>query len=159
VKTRTLVVALLFAVRVFAAESDRAGLTPGSLAESWLTGGPDCVSVPDWQVHAHNDDFYILRESGCLDAEKPFLYLIFGQDRALLEDTGVAPEGRPMVPLAPVVLDLMAKWAAKKQHAPVPLVVIHSHSHGDHTAADPQFKSLPGVQVITAAPADIQKAT
>jgi len=158
VKTRTLIVALLFAVRVFAAESDRAGLTPGSLAESWLTGGPDCVSVPDWQVHAYNDDFYILRESGCLDAEKPFLYLIFGQERALLEDTGVAPAGRPMVPLAPVVLDLMEKWAAKKQHAPVSLVVIHSHSHGDHTAADPQFRALPGVQVITAAPADIQKA-
>ena len=141
-KTRTLVVALLFVVRTFAAESDRAGLVPGSLPDSWRSGGPDCVSVPDWQVHAYNDDFYILRESGCLDAEKPFLYLIFGEERALLEDTGVAPEGRPMVPLAPVVLDLMAKWAAKKHHAPVSLVVVHSHSHGDHTAADAQFKAL-----------------
>jgi glyoxylase-like metal-dependent hydrolase (beta-lactamase superfamily II) len=120
----------------------------------------DDIELSDsWrEVHAYNDDFYILRESGCLDAEKPFLYLIFGQERALLEDTGVAPQGRPMVPLAPVVLDLMAKWAAKKQHAPVSLVVIHSHSHGDHTAADAQFKALPGVQVIAPAPAEIQKA-
>ena len=82
-KTRTLIVTLLFVARVLAVESDRAGLTPGSLPDSWLTGGPDCVSVPDWQVHAYNDDFYILRESGCLDAEKPFLYLMFGSDKPM----------------------------------------------------------------------------
>src|SRR6185503_19635933 len=41
VKTRSLIVALLFVARAFAAESDRAGLTPGSLPDSWLTGGPD----------------------------------------------------------------------------------------------------------------------
>src|SRR5215475_15051091 len=83
-----------------------AGLEPGALPAAWLTGGPNCVSVPDWQVHEYNEDFYILRESGCINAEKPFLYLIFGEDKALLEDTGVASEvdGRA-IPTAPVVLD------------------------------------------------------
>ena len=56
---------------------------------SWLSGGPNCVSVPDWQVHEYNDNFYILRESGCINYEKPFLYLIFGDKKALLEDTEV----------------------------------------------------------------------
>src|SRR5262245_56729655 len=70
--------------------SDRAGLKPGSLAEPWLTAGPNCADMPDWQVHEYNEDFYILRESGCINAEKPFLYLIFGDNKALLEDTGVA---------------------------------------------------------------------
>ena len=51
----------------------------------------------------------------------------------------------------------MAKWAAKRKHAPVSLVVIHSHSHGDHTAGDPQFKALPNVEFIAATPADVQK--
>src|SRR6185503_6067695 len=135
------------------------GLVPGSLAEPWLTGGPNCVAVPDWQVHEYNEDFYILRESGCINAEKPFLYLIFGEEKALLEDTGVAaePDGRT-IPTAPIVLDLMAKWAKKKHHAPVSLVVIHSHSHGDHTAGDAQFKALPNVQFIAASPSEIQKA-
>jgi len=160
VKTRIAVVVLILVARTFAAESDRAGLVPGSLAEPWLTGGPNCVSIPDWQVHEYNEDFYVLRQSGCLNAEKPFLYLIFGEEKALLEDTGVAVEadGR-VIPTAPVVLDLMAKWAKKKNHAPVSLVVIHSHSHGDHTAGDPQFKGLPNVQFIAAAPLEIQKAS
>jgi glyoxylase-like metal-dependent hydrolase (beta-lactamase superfamily II) len=158
-KTRLLIAVLLLVTPVLAVESDRAGLAPGSLAEPWLTGGPNCVAVPDWQVHEYNEDFYILRQSGCINAEKPFLYLIFGDTKALLEDTGVASEadGR-VIPTAPVVLDLMAKWAKKKNRAPVPLVVIHSHSHGDHTAGDAQFKALPNVQFIAAAPAEIQKA-
>src|SRR5688572_17646394 len=139
-KLRLLVCVLLLMPRAFAAENDRAGLVPGSLAEPWLTAGPNCVSMPDWQVHEYNEDFYILRQSGCLNAEKPFLYLIFGEQKALLEDTGVAtePDGR-VIPTAPVVMDLIAKWAKKKNRAPMPLVVIHSHSHGDHTAGDAQF--------------------
>ena len=142
---------VIFAACAVAAQSDRAGLKPGTLAEPWLTGGPNCLTVPDWQVHEYNEDFYILRESGCVDFEKPFLYLIFGEKKALLEDTGVASaEDKSVIPTAPVIMDLMAKWAERKNHAPVSLVVIHSHSHGDHTAADAQFKEMPGVQFIAA---------
>src|ERR1700704_6722067 len=130
-KTRTLTALLAFAVSATAASSDRAGLKPGTLAEPWLTGGPNCLTVPDWQVHEYNQDFYILRESGCIHYEKPFLYLIFGNDRALLEDTGAGP-----VQTAPFVLSLIEKWAKKRNRAPVPLMVIHSHGHGDHIAGD-----------------------
>ncbi len=158
--TNTLILFLAFAGGAFAAESNYAKLQPGSLAEPWLNGGPNCLTVPDWQIHEYNEDFYILRESGCVNTEKPFLYLIFGEDKALLEDTGVAERGtRRILPTAPVIMDLMAKWAERKHHAPVSLVVIHSHSHGDHTAADGQFKGQPNVQFIAAAPDEIQKAT
>ena len=44
--------------------------------------------MPKWQVHAYNPDLYIIRESGCTNYEKPFLYLFFGKDRAMLQDTG-----------------------------------------------------------------------
>src|SRR6478672_10333959 len=111
-KIRILAVILLLSTTAFAAENDRAGLMPGSLAEPWITGGPNCLTVPDWQIHEYNEDFYILRESGCINAEKPFLYLIFGENKALLEDTGVAREGdNSIIPTAPVIMDLMAKWA------------------------------------------------
>jgi hydroxyacylglutathione hydrolase len=63
----------------------------GTLPRSWVTGGPNCLEVADWQVHAYNSSFFILRESGCTNYEKPFLYLIFGKDRALLVDTGAGP--------------------------------------------------------------------
>ena len=151
------------AVPAMAAQSDRAGLKPGDLSQPWQTGGPNCVSVPDWQVHEYNEDFYILRESGCVDAEKPFLYLIFGDKKALLEDTGVArrmPDGTrgEAISTAPIILDLMARWAARKHHAPVSLVVIHSHGHSDHTAADAQFQAMPEVQFIAPTPDAVQNA-
>src|SRR5947209_5364697 len=112
-----------------ASEPDGAGLQAGKLPGKWMTGGPNCVNVPDWQVHEYNQDFYILRESGCIHYEKPFLYLIFGEDKVLLEDTGAGE-----VQTAPFVMKLIEKWAKKKNRAPVPLIVIHSHGHGDHTA-------------------------
>ena len=135
----------------------------GGFPAHWIGGGPDCPREGDLQVHAFNEDFYILRESGCINAEKPFLYLMFGNDRALLEDTGVARReagatGEKVIPTAPVVMDLIAQWAARKHRAPVPLVVIHSHAHGDHVAGDPQFQALPNVQVIAPTPSAIQQA-
>src|ERR1700728_1931262 len=156
--TNTLILFLALAGGVFAAENYYAKLQPGSMAEPWLNGGPNCLTVPDWQIHEYNEDFYILRESGCVNAEKPFLYLMFGEDKALLQDTGVASAAdKSVIPTAPVIMDLMAKWAKRKKHAPVSLVVIHSHSHGDHTAADGQFKQMPGVQFVAATPPEIQK--
>jgi glyoxylase-like metal-dependent hydrolase (beta-lactamase superfamily II) len=136
-----------------ASEPDGAGLQPGVMPASFKTGGPNCVTLPDWEVHEYNEDFYILRESGCIDAEKPFLYLIFGEQKALLEDTGVGK-----VQVAPVVIGLLDKWAKKKNQAAVSLIVIHSHGHGDHTAGDPQFQALRNVQFVPAKPEEIQKA-
>ena len=109
--------------------------------------------MPDWQVYAYNENFYILRESGCIHFEKPFLYLIFGQEKALLEDTGAGE-----VQIAPVVMDLIAKWAKRTKHSPVPLIVVHSHAHGDHIAGDKQFQALPAVQFVAATPAEVSKA-
>src|SRR5712691_10956629 len=153
-KTQIITAALLLAVFGLASENTRADLKPGTLAEPWLTGGPNCLTVPAWQVHEYNDDFYILRESGCIHYEKPFLYLIFGRDKALLEDTGAG-----QVDSASVVKDLIAQWAKRNnKSAPVPLIVVHSHSHGDHTAGDSGFKNLPNVQLVTANVAELQKA-
>src|SRR4051794_28134956 len=91
---------------------------PGTLPAAWITGGPDCAAVPKWQVHEYNPTFVILRESGCTNYEKPFLYLILGSERALLVDTGAGP------------VDTAAE--VKKLIGGKPLVVAHSHAHGDH---------------------------
>ncbi|HEV2691146.1 MAG TPA: hypothetical protein VGV35_21465, partial [Bryobacteraceae bacterium] len=79
---------LFFLAMAQAPQPDGAGVRTGTFPAQWITGGPDCAAVPPWQVHAYNEDFYILRESGCTNYEKPFLYLLFGNDKALLEDTG-----------------------------------------------------------------------
>src|SRR5580658_7262541 len=108
-KTQLLTAGLVLAVYGLAENHTRAVLQPGTLAEPWVTGGPNCLTIPDWQVHEYNEDFYILRESGCINAEKPFLYLMFGDNKALLEDTGVASAAdKSVIPTAPVIMDLMA---------------------------------------------------
>lgn len=126
-----------------APQPDGAGVRPGTLPAKWITGGPDCAEVPDWQVHAYNEDLYILRESGCTNYEKPFLYLIFGNDRVLLEDTGAGKNeaGR-------AVSRVVEAWCARKGRTSIPLVVAHSHSHGDHVAGDAQFRAMANTTMV-----------
>jgi hydroxyacylglutathione hydrolase len=138
-------VALLMACAAFgqAPEPKGGGVRPGSLPAHWLTGGPNCLELPDWQVHEYNPDLYILRESGCTNYEKPFLYLLFGESRAMLLDTGAGKTdvGRE-------VSSLIAKWLQRKGRANIPLIVAHSHSHGDHVAGDSQFRGQPNVTLV-----------
>jgi glyoxylase-like metal-dependent hydrolase (beta-lactamase superfamily II) len=126
---------------------------PGTLPATWITGGPNCLEVPDFQVHEYNPDLFILRESGCINYEKPFLYLFFGTDKALLYDTGAGQT----VPTGRVVSELIAKWSKRANRTtPIPLIVAHSHAHGDHTAGDAQMKALPNTTVIGTDVASVQ---
>jgi hydroxyacylglutathione hydrolase len=127
----------------------------GVLPASWLVAGPNCLEVPDWQIHEYNPNLYILRESGCANYEKPFLYLFFGKERALLVDTGAGPT----VDTAATVQNLIAKWQKRNQHeAAVPLVVAHSHGHGDHVSGDKGFEGMANVTLVPAKPEELQKA-
>jgi hydroxyacylglutathione hydrolase len=126
-----------------APQPDGGGVRGGSLAAKWITGGPNCIEVPDWQIHEYNEDFLILRQSGCVNYEKPFLYLLFGKDKALLEDTGAAPSDA-----ARVVGEAIAKWLKLKGRTSISLIVTHSHSHGDHVAGDAGFRGLPNVTMV-----------
>jgi hydroxyacylglutathione hydrolase len=126
---------------------------PGTFPAAWRSGGPKCTEIPNWQVHEYNPNFFILRQSGCIHFEKPFLYLIFGRDRALLEDTGAGAADT-----ASIISDLLSQWARRNNKSSVPLVVVHSHSHGDHVAGDAQLAEMPNVQLVKAAVPDIQKA-
>jgi hydroxyacylglutathione hydrolase len=85
-------------------------------------------------VHAYNRDLFILRQAACTSYEKPFLYLLFGRDKALLLDTGAGG-----VDVAATVDTLVRSWLARNGRASTELVVAHSHAHGDHVAGDSQF--------------------
>ncbi|SFS11137.1 Glyoxylase, beta-lactamase superfamily II [Granulicella pectinivorans] len=119
------------------AQPDGGSVRPGRLPLSWSTGGPRCMEMPEWQVHEYNPDLFILRQSGCTDYEKPFVYLFFGKDRALLYDTG-SRKGN----LAPTLQHVMHQWMQRNQRTSMPLVVVHSHSHGDHVAGDAGIQAL-----------------
>jgi hydroxyacylglutathione hydrolase len=136
-----------------AQQADDKGVRHGEFPNKWITGGPKCAEVPDWQVQEYNEDLYIIRESGCTDPEKPFLYLFFGRDRALLEDTG---SGHPET--AREISAVTSRWLRHNHRESIPLIVTHSHSHDDHVAGDSQMASLPNVTMVPLNVAGLQKA-
>jgi hydroxyacylglutathione hydrolase len=126
-----------------APQPDGGGVRTGELPKSWRTGGPTCDEAPEWEVHAYNPDLYILRENGCVNYEKPFLYLFFGSEKALLIDTGAGETH-----VASAVSGVIDEWATRNHRQPPPLIVGHSHSHDDHIAGDAQFRARPDTTVV-----------
>jgi hydroxyacylglutathione hydrolase len=107
----------------------------------WDAGAKDCQShhAPPIEVHAFNPQTYILRESLCATFEAPFMYLLIGTTRAVLIDDGDVADPHAM-PLAQIVLGLLPPN--------LPLLVVHTHRHLDHRAADAQFANRSNVQVV-----------
>jgi hydroxyacylglutathione hydrolase len=123
--------------------------TAGSLDVSWNHGGRSkrAAADPPIQVHRYDEHTVILRQSKSVHYEAPFLYLLFGNDRALLLDTGATAE--PLLfPLREIVDGLVAGWLARHPRDRYELVVAHSHGHGDHVAADGQFTGRADTTVV-----------
>jgi glyoxylase-like metal-dependent hydrolase (beta-lactamase superfamily II) len=141
----------IFAVSAIALLAGQAGpsvpgFERGVLPARWTPDAPDCVSAPPFFAHEYNPTFIVIRQSGCTNFEKPFLYLILGSRQALLVDTGA-----PGADVAGIVDNLLRRHSERQQRsAPLPLVVVHSHGHADHTSGDPAFRRQPGVQVVDA---------
>jgi hydroxyacylglutathione hydrolase len=95
------------------------------------------MQVPDWLVHEYNPNLYIIRQSGCLDFEKPFVFLMFGKDRGLLLDTGSRN-----FPAAEMVQNVVGKWLKRNNRPSIELLVVHTHPHSDHVAGDEALKHL-----------------
>jgi hydroxyacylglutathione hydrolase len=120
-----------------APQPDGGGIRPGTLPAAWSTGGPKCMEMPEWQVHEYNPDLYLLRQSGCTDYEKPFVFLFFGADRALLLDTG-SRRGN----MATEIQLIVHRWLLRNNRTGIPLIVAHTHSHSDHVAGDAELQAL-----------------
>jgi glyoxylase-like metal-dependent hydrolase (beta-lactamase superfamily II) len=118
-------------------QPDGGGLRAGTLPLTWMTGGPKCMEMPEWQIHEYNPDLFILRQSGCTDYEKPFVYLLFGKEKALLYDTG-SRNGN----LAPTLQRVVHEWLERNKRTSITVIVTHSHSHGDHIAGDAALQAL-----------------
>ncbi len=125
---------------------DTAPLAARPVPEGWYAGGATCGAAPPLRVQAYDADTYILRQAACTNYEKPFLYLLFGRDRALLLDTGAGH-----VDVVTPVDTLVRAWLAAHRPggaAPFTLVVAHSHAHGDHVAGDAELARRPSTVVV-----------
>jgi hydroxyacylglutathione hydrolase len=116
----------------------------GSLEVSWIHGAP---GEPAVQVHRYDEHTVILRQSKSTSYEAPFLFLLFGNDRALLLDTGATADPERF-PLRETVDQLVAGWLDEHPRNGYELVVAHTHGHGDHVAADAQFAGRADTTVV-----------
>lgn len=108
---------------------------------------------PAFQVQAIDRDTYIIRQSVKTNFEAPFLYLLFGKNRALLLDSGAGN-----VDPTPVINKIITEWATRNNRAPPPLTVAHSHSHGDHHQGDALLAARPNTSVIGLSPTEVASA-
>lgn len=117
----------------------------------WYAGAADCKAATAQkaamqapiEVFRFNAGTYILRQNKCVHYEAPFMYLLMGTEGALLLDSG-ATKTPDSFPLQQQVARLMQDYYQK----PMPLLVAHSHSHGDHVAADEQFAKQAQTRVL-----------
>jgi hydroxyacylglutathione hydrolase len=124
----------------------------------WMHGSraPRRTPEPAIQVHACTPDTYVLRQSKNISYEAPFLYLLFGNRRAILFDTG-ATEDVVRFPLRPTIDRLVETWLSSHPVDDYQLVVAHTHSHRDHVAGDRQFTDRPNTVVVGHEMRDVQE--
>jgi glyoxylase-like metal-dependent hydrolase (beta-lactamase superfamily II) len=124
-------------------------LEEGSLNVQWIAGAANCNqdNNPAMQVHAYNKNLAIIRQNKCLNFEAPFIYLLFGKQKALLIDTGATASAQTF-PLRTTVENLLVEHYGAAQRAQISLIVAHTHAHGDHRAADGQFTNQPNTTLV-----------
>lgn len=108
----------------------------------WIHGAADCEALandPDyieWQPVQFAPQTFVIRQNKCSNYEGPFVYLFIGDVQALLIDSGATVTGGlKLVETVRSITDL-------------PVLLAHSHGHGDHRLGDDAFKSQDDMSVV-----------
>jgi hydroxyacylglutathione hydrolase len=130
----------------------------GSLDVAWIHGARPrrrCEDPPI-QVHHFDEHTVIMRQSKAVHVEAPFMFLLFGNERALLLDTGATADPARF-PLRATVDELIGRWLAANPRQDYELVVAHTHAHHDHRAGDGQFAGRLATTVVAPEPEAVQQ--
>lgn len=121
----------------------------GTLNVRWIHGSISAKhnKDPNIQVHFYNEHTVILRQNMAVHAEAPFMFLLFGNERVILLDTG-ATRSPEFFPLRQTVDALIQQWLTAHPRKNYSLVVAHTHLHRDHFEADPQFANRPNTVMV-----------
>ena len=135
-------------------EASRQPVDPAFPDPSYWENGTTCGTKPDVQLFKYSASTYIFRQSVCTNFEAPFHFLFFGKTRAMLLDTGTGHANLR----AAVDTAINEYVAANGITAPYPLMVAHTHSHGDHVAGDRQFRDRPNTTIVGYRPTEVALA-
>lgn len=122
---------------------------PGNLRFTWIHGSVSAKANTDVriQVHRYNEHTYILRQNPAIHWEAPFMYLLMGNERAVLLDTG-ATEEEEFFPLHKTVDKVLRRWSSAQNVEMPELLVMPLGSDQSQTAAIAQFANRPYTTVI-----------
>src|SRR5438874_104647 len=107
---RKLLTAMIWAAILFSAAQTVTAAHSAPFAAPWIDGTKS--SEAEMQVQQHDPDTFVIRQSVKTSVEAPFIFLFFGNDRALLLDTGAGG-----LKIRPTVDKIIADWLAKKGRA------------------------------------------
>jgi len=117
-------------------------------SQAWNSGKKANEST--LQVQQIDANTFAIRQSLRTSFEAPFMYLIFGEKKVLLIDTGA--EG---VDLRGEIDKQIENWLARTGRDSISLVVMHTHGHGDHVSGDAGFEDRPDTVVVGHTPEDV----
>ncbi|MEC8332008.1 MAG: MBL fold metallo-hydrolase [Pseudomonadota bacterium] len=122
---------------------------PGNLRFTWIHGSVSAKANTDVriQVHRYNEHTYILRQNPAIHWEAPFMYLLMGNERAVLLDTG-ATEEEEFFPLRETVDKVLRRWSSAQNVETPELLVLPLGSDQSQTAALAQFANKPYTTVM-----------
>lgn len=121
----------------------------------WQHGTKSCKSntAPDIQIVKANEDSFILRQNKCVNFEAPFIYVLIGRDRTMVIDTGASDDS----PIKETIVSLINQQRHTTEKSNTEILVVHSHSHRDHTKGDSQFSNIKNIEVVGTTSDDLAK--
>ncbi len=132
---------------------------PGNIAFRWLYGSNVAAlnRDPRIQVLQYNEDTFILRQNVCVHWEAPFAYLLFGNQGALLIDTGATAEAN-YYPLRTTVDAIVTRWSQMRLKKKVPLTVVFTSAEDiAQNQGQAQFAGRPGTMMAPTALAEMKR--
>lgn len=123
----------------------------GNLRFTWIHGSLSAKANTDVriQVHRYNEHTYILRQNPAVHWEAPFMYLLMGDKRAVLLDTGATAEA-DYFPLRNVVDQVLMRWQQANKLEDLELIVMPMGAAASQTAGQEQFSDRINTQIIAA---------
>lgn len=122
----------------------------GTFPMQW-PDGTDCDNALPYEVHQYGYGTVIFRQALCSHPNAPFFYMLFGQEQALLFDTGTGSNS-----VGTQVLDIVDQWLAATGLSDIELLVVNSHADGDHDGGNFQFDSTAFATIVGSSQAEIE---
>lgn len=141
-------------IKVNANSDQQTSRYQSTIAKSnWIHGSENCEinQDPVFDVYKHNENSFIIRQNKCLTFEAPFVYILVGEQKILVLDTGALNDNPEFSLYAE-----LEKVIGKEQLAMKQILVAHSHSHRDHYKGDAYFDGRSNVKVIKTAATEVR---